>query len=103
MVAASSVGTALHRIGHYSCFERVFLNSSRHPGVRWERLARLRVANDFDSQKQPFAANVTDHGKSPKRLKRSAQVAASRLDAFEKILTFDIVEDRVPGGRSYRM
>src|SRR5580704_1444296 len=103
MVAASAVGTALHWIGHHACFERVFLNSRGHPSVRWKWFARLRIANDFDRQQQPPATNVTDNGKSPKPIERGAQIAANCLDAFEKIFTFDIVEDRVPGRSGDRM
>ena len=103
MIAASAIHATLHRICHHTRFERIFLNSRGHVRVGRKRLARLRVANDFDGKQQALAPHVTDDGVLPKRFERRTQFAPDRFDALEEPLPLDVVEHSVPSRSRHRM
>ena len=103
VVAANAVHATLHRIRHDACLKRVFLNSRGDARIGRKRLARLRIADDFDGEQQALAPHVSDDRILPKCLERRAQFAPSWLDALKKILALDIVEHGIPSRSSHRM
>ena len=68
-----------------------------------ERLARLRIADDFDGEQQAFAPHVSHDGILPKFFERRAKFAPGWFDPLKKTLPLNIVKHRVPSRSSHRM
>src|SRR5690348_12090619 len=93
MVAARAVSAALDGVGEDAAAEGSVVDAGGDVQGVVERLAGFFVADKFDAEEQPCAANVADDGKFAKRLKGAQEFKACGRDASEKIFFGDVVED----------
>src|SRR6266478_9889765 len=103
VIAAQAVNAALRWIGKHPFIEASLPNFFGDVFLFWKRLASRFVFHKFDAKKKPETADIANIRMRMERRKCAAQVLPCVIHALKKLVSFQIVEDRVARGGGHRM